>query len=310
MGNPIDYDTYIARSRELYASLVNVSAHDVAVGSQVSAFAGVIAAGLPSGSEVIVARGDFTSIIFPFLAQESRGVRVREVPLEGIAAAVDGRTTLVAVSAVQSADGRIAPLDDLERACDQYGAKVLLDTTQAVGWLPIDASRWAFTVGGGYKWLMGPRGTAFMTIREHDAADLLPHAAGWYAGERPWDAIYGLPLRLATTARRFDVSPAWFSWVGQAPSLELLTEIGPAMLHKYSVHLANLFRTEVGFAPGESAIVSVIPTGDINLALDESRLVAATRAGRLRLSFHICNTMQDAADAATALRGLIAPEPD
>ena len=33
--------------------------------------------------------------------------------------------------------------------------------------------------------------------------------AGWYAGQHPWESIYGTPLRLAEDARRFDVSPAW-----------------------------------------------------------------------------------------------------
>ena len=40
----------------------------VAVRSQVSVFAGLIAANLPDGSEVLTS-GDFTSILFPFYAQ-------------------------------------------------------------------------------------------------------------------------------------------------------------------------------------------------------------------------------------------------
>lgn len=62
------------------------------------------------------------------------------MPLEHIADVVTSRTTLVAVSAVQSADGRVADLDALHAASRATGARVLLDTTQAVGWLPVDAS--------------------------------------------------------------------------------------------------------------------------------------------------------------------------
>jgi hypothetical protein len=36
---------------------------------------------------------------------------------------------------------------------------------------------------------------------------LTPHYAGWYAGDDPWSSVYGGPLRLASDARRFDVSP-------------------------------------------------------------------------------------------------------
>jgi len=32
------------------------------------------------------------------------------------------------------------------------------------------------------------------------------------AGDDPWSSIYGGPLRLASDARRFDVSPAGHAW--------------------------------------------------------------------------------------------------
>jgi selenocysteine lyase/cysteine desulfurase len=98
----------------------------------------------------------------------------------------------------------------------------LLDTTQAVGWLPVDASRFAHTARGGYKWLLSPRGTAYFTISPALIGELTPHYAGWYAGDDPWSSIYGGPLRLASDARRFDVSPAWHAWVAAAPALRLL----------------------------------------------------------------------------------------
>lgn len=206
-ADAVGYDSPLAEARRAYAQLVGAPPSMVAAGSQVSVSAGLIAASVPAGSEVLTATGDFTSIQFPFLAQSGRGVRVREVPLERIADAVTPRTTLVAVSAVQSADGRLTDLDALHAATEAAGAKMLLDTIQAVGWLPVDASRFAYTACGGYKWLLSPRGTAYFTVRPELIGDLVPHTAGWYAGESPWTSIYGGPLRLAADARRFDVSP-------------------------------------------------------------------------------------------------------
>src|SRR5215468_7702295 len=157
-ADAVGYDKPLAEARRSYARLVGVPPSAVAVGSQVSVFAGLIAANLPRGSEVLTATGDFTSILFPFLAQSSHGVRVRDVPLERICDSVTPRTTLVAVSAVQSADGRVIDLDALHAATETTGTKVLLDTTQAVGWLPVEAGRFAYTVCGGYKWLLSPPG--------------------------------------------------------------------------------------------------------------------------------------------------------
>lgn len=257
-ADAVQYDVPLAAARSCYAALVGVDPAAVAVGSQVSVFAGLVAAALPDGSEVLTAAGDFTSILFPFHAQAGRGVVVREVPLERLADAVTSRTALVSVSAVQSADGRVTDLDDLEAACVVHGTRVLLDTTQAVGWLPIDASRFAYTTGGGYKWLLSMRGTAYFTVQPERLDDLVPNNAGWYAGESRWDSIYGAPLRLAADARRFDVSPAWHSWVAAAPALELLADVGVPALHAHAVGLAERFRAATGLPPGDSAIVSAV----------------------------------------------------
>jgi selenocysteine lyase/cysteine desulfurase len=299
---PADYDVAVHASRRAYAQLVGVQACDVAVGSQVSVFAGLVAAALPDHSEVLTVQGEFTSVVFPFLAQAGRGITVREVPLEHLADEVTAKTTLVSVSAVQSADGRLTDLDALEQACSATPTRVLLDTTQAVGWLPIEANRFAYTTGGGYKWLLAPRGTAFFTVQPDLVGGLVPHTAGWYAGNDPWTSIYGSPLRLATDARRFDVSPAWHSWVGQGPALELLTRIGSRALHEHALGLANRFRAGVDLAPGDSAIVSLAVDAQAGDRLVHGQISASNRAGRLRLAFHLNNTIADADHAAEALR--------
>lgn len=301
------FDEVVEASRRRYARLVGVDPGAVAVGGQVSTFVGLVAASLEPGSEVLTATGDFTSVLFPFLAQADRGVAVREVPLEALHDAVTSSTSLVAVSAVQSADGRIADLDALSDACAATGTRTLIDVTQAAGWLPIDASRWTYTVGGGYKWLLAPRGTAFMTVAPEARAELRPFAAGWYAGEDRWSSIYGSPLRLASDARRFDVSPAWFSWVGQAASLALLLEVGTPSLHEHATRLARRFGDATDLPFTGSAIVTAEADDRVPAVLAEHRIAAATRAGRLRLSFHVSTTVTDVDHAAAALAGHLRP---
>jgi selenocysteine lyase/cysteine desulfurase len=302
-----DYDAPLARARRTYGALVGVDPQLVAVGSQVSVFAGLIAASLPNGAEVLTATGDFTSILFPFHVQAARGIAVKEVPLERLPDAVTKDTSLVSVAAVQSADGRVADLDALRRACAATGTRVLLDTTQAIGWLPIDADQFDYTVCGGYKWLLAPRGTAYLTVRRDLLDDVVPHTAGWYAGADPWSSIYGTPLRLATDARRFDVSPAWHSWVGAAPALDLLSEIGTAALHAHSLGLANRFRAGVGLPAGDSAIVSSIGDQEVPDLMRAANIVGVARAGRLRLSFHLSTSEQDVDRAIDALSGHLHP---
>ena len=292
-AKPQDYDELVTSARASFARLVNVSADAVCVGSQTSALVGLIAASLPDGARVVAVEGDFTSAIFPFLVHEPRGVETSFVPLDRVAESIDPRTTLVVLSAVQSANGALADLDAITAAAASHGTRTLLDTTQACGWLPIDASRYDITVCAAYKWLLSPRGTAFMTVRPSMLDDIQPLAAGWYAGRDIWTSIYGAPLRLAATARRLDVSPAWLSWVGTAPALALLEQVGVEAIHAHDLGLANLVRTGLGLPPGRSAIVR-IESSTAAARLEAADVRASTRAGAVRLSFHLSNTIHDA----------------
>jgi selenocysteine lyase/cysteine desulfurase len=295
------YDRHVARARSAFARVVGVGHEDVATGSQASAFAGVVAASLPKGAEVLCAQGDFTSVLFPFLVQRERGVTVRSVALESIADEVRDATDLVAVSAVQSSDGRIVDLDAVEQAARRHHSATFIDVTQACGWLPLDASRYDYVVCSAYKWLLSPRGSAFFAVRRERLRGLTPHAAGWYAGEDPWDSIYGEPLRLARDARRLDLSPAWLCWVGAAPALELLADMGPEAVGTHSAALAGRLREALGLPPSRSAIVSLDAPG-ARERLERAGIRASVRGGAVRLSFHLYNNEADVDAVIAGLR--------
>ena len=297
------YDADVAASRDAYARLVSVAPETVAIGSQVSPLVALVAAAVPDGATVLVPEGEFTSVTFPFLAQEARGIRVVEVPLVELAGHVDDSTGLVALAAVQSSDGAVAPLREVEEAAARHGVDVLLDVTQAAGWLPVEAGRFAYTVCAAYKWLLSPRGTAFLTVRADRWERLVPAAAGWYAGESPWSSIYGSPLRLAPDARRYDVSPAWHSWVGTASSLALLEQVGAGALHDHALAVEAAFADGAGLEPAGRAIRALEADDEVPALLARHGVVAAERAGRLRVSFHLNNTEEEAARAGALLRG-------
>jgi selenocysteine lyase/cysteine desulfurase len=202
------WDASTGRARRAFARLVHADLDAIAVGSTVSGMLSVVAAGLPTGSRVLVPEIEFTSNLFPWLVQVDRGVEVETVPLAQLPAAITPATTVVAFSLVQSATGEVAPFEDIVEAARSVGALVVVDGSQAVGWLPIDATRFDVLACAGYKWLMAPRGAAFCYLAPALREQLRPIAAGWYAGEDVIEAFYGPPLRLARSARRFDTSPA------------------------------------------------------------------------------------------------------
>ncbi|MBC7274416.1 MAG: aminotransferase class V-fold PLP-dependent enzyme, partial [Streptomyces sp.] len=162
VGRPTDMFTDVEESRASYARLTGVPVNRVAAGASVAVYSGLIAAGLPEGAEVLTAKGDFSSVVNPFHVRSD--LKVRTVPLERVAEAVRPGTALVAVSATQSADGRIADLPAIRAAAREHGARTYVDASQAVGWLDFDADAYDYTAAVAFKWLFCPRGVTFLTV--------------------------------------------------------------------------------------------------------------------------------------------------
>jgi selenocysteine lyase/cysteine desulfurase len=288
--------------RRLFARLVGGRPEDVALLPAVSAAAGVVAASLPAGpgDNVVCYEQEFQSALFPWLALERRGVEVRLRPLERLAEAVDARTQLVAVSAVQSADGRTADLDALR----DTGAPLFVDVTQAAGAVPVDLDGVDFLAAAGYKWLLCPRGLAFLHVCPERLAEIEPWLAGWKSARDPYERYYGPPRDLADDARRLDVSLPWLLAAGARASLELLLEVGPPRVAEHDLALARRLAAELRLPEPASPIVRV-PVADAGAALahlESLGVRASGRAGAVRVSFHLYSTEADADLAADGLQ--------
>lgn len=295
--DPLAYDLEVDRARAAFGRLVKVTSEDVAIVSQVSVVSGMVASSLAAGSVVLCAREDFTSVLFPFLATD--GLDVRIVPLSDLLDSITDEVDLVAVSAVQSSDGKVLDLGALARLVSRHGVRTYIDLTQAAGWLDVDAALFDVTACHGYKWLCCPRGAGFMTARSETADWLMAITSSWYGGDDRWGSIYEPPLRLAAGARRYDASPAWFSYSAAAPTLEVLASLGVEALGRHSVGLANAFRSRLDMEPSDSAIVSVDSVEPS--ALEAAGVKAAMRAGRARFSFFAYNTLDDVEQATAAI---------
>ena len=294
------FDDYVRFGRVGYATLTGVPVESVAMGGNVSAVLGLVAAAIPDGSRVATLAGEFTSTTFPFAAQAGRGVTVTELaPDQLVSDAAD--FDVVTASLVQSANGAVLDIDALRHTVAGTDTLTVVDITQALGWKQVDLGWADVTAAAVYKWLLAPRGTSWMSLSDRVSRLMTPHAANWYAGEDPWQTIYGLPLRLSDSARRFDASPTWFSALGAGLTLPWLAALDGAAVEAYTVGLANRARTELGLPQQNSAIVS-IPITDAADRLRAAGIRASVRAGAVRVGFHLYNTEDDLDRLLDALR--------
>ncbi len=303
VASPLTYDSALESARSGYATLVDVPVGDVAVGPAASVFAGLVAASLPDGSRVVVVADDFTSIVFPFLVQQRhRRMTVELVPLDALAESITPGTDLVAFSLAQSATGDLADVDAVRDRASAAGALTFCDTTQATGWYPVRAGDFDLTVCAAYKWLCQPRGAAYFTSTPLARESLTPIHANWYAGRSRWESVYGPDMELADDARQFDISPAWLTWVGAAVAAEIFTRVPRQVLGQHGIALAEQLRARLDLATKPSPVV-VLPDDDGTLArrLAQHGVTAASRAGAVRVGFHLWNTPADVDLVAGAL---------
>jgi selenocysteine lyase/cysteine desulfurase len=286
--------------RELFARLVGAEPAEIAFVAAASVGAGIVAASLPTepGDNVVLYERDFDSVVFPWQPLAERGVELRLLPLEELAEGVDERTALVAVSAVQSADGRIPDLAALKAT----GARLFLDGTQAVGGTAVDLDGVDYLVAHSYKWLLSPRGLTFLYVRPERLEEVAPWLAGWKSRANPLDDFYGGP-ELAADARRLDVSIPWFSAAGGRASLGLLAELGADAIARHNLGLARSFAAGLGLPEPAAPIVRVqVERADEAVErLRQAGVSCSARAGSMRFAFHLYNDEEDVALALEAL---------
>lgn len=288
---PDEFDAATAIARAAYGRFVGVPADRVAMLGTVSTCLGLVAAAIPDGSRVAVLPGEFTSVTYPFAAQQSRAVTITELE-PGELESRAGEFDVVAAAVVQSADGAVLDLDTLRAHAGD--ALVVLDVTQAAGWMVLDLGWADAVVGASYKWLLAPRGTSWIALSERLADRMTPHAANWTAAVEPWRSVYGLPMHLSDEARRFDASATWFAVAGAAISMTWLLEQDRPAIERHVIGLAGRVRDHLGMPDRPSPIVSISAQGrDLVAELRAVGIRAAGRAGATRISPHLYTTDAD-----------------
>ena len=306
-----DWDRHGERARVAFARLLGTEARRVALLPAVSVGTGTIAADLRPGDRVVVPAAEFTSVLFPLLVARQRGVDVVEVEDDdGLIEAISPGTRLVALTLVQMQTGLVAPIRDVLAAAEAVGAEVLLDATHGTPFVRYDdvLDRLDYVLVSGYKHVLCPRGVAFMVVGDDHIDRLPPILANWRAADEPYARFFGGPLTLAEGAAQYDVSLAWFDWLGAATSLELLVEWQATGALAEPLALARDLAARLEVPWGGSTVVCP-PIDDparVRAVLAEHRIKASFRGTGVRLSTHVYNDTADIERAASALAPVVA----
>ena len=207
------------------APLIGASRGEVAMVPNVSlAHAAVVSAlDFPPGRDTIVMTAlDFPSVRYTVESLGRRlGARIVVVPSddgigideERLAAAIDERTRLVAISHVLFRSAYIVDVARVCRRAHAMGALVALDAFHSVGIMPVDvrAIDTDFLIGGVLKWLCGGPGGCFLYSSPAVRERYTPAVTGWQAHARPF-----------AFEEEMDPAAGAFRWLSGTPAIPAL----------------------------------------------------------------------------------------
>ena len=189
------------------------------------------------GDNIVVDALEYPSLVAPFALQRHPPVEIRVA--RGTApdrhvGLVDARTRAIAASCVSYMTGERLDLDVLRAAADRVGALLIVDFTQAAGWLPIEAAVADFGFSACYKWMLGTTGAAIGYWNRARQPGWVPSTAGWnsiHAFSRPdWASAIAVKPGAARFTRG---NPAHGPVYVLNAALDFLDGHDPALLRRH-----------------------------------------------------------------------------
>jgi selenocysteine lyase/cysteine desulfurase len=317
-------------TREKAARLIRASAAEVAFVPNTSWGLNLVALGFPwsAGDNVVTTDIEFPSNAFPWRALAGRGVECRvaknrggRVAAEDVAALVDARTRVVAVSWVAFHNGFVFPLAELGALCRDRGILLVVDAIQGLGALPMDvgASKVDVLCADGHKWLYGTEGGAVFYVREGAREKIPARALGWWNLKTEGEYLEYRGTTYSGARRYEPGSLPTVNLAGLSASLDLLAEMGAPTVRARI--LENVAALRDGLAargwligtpePLASGILAAAPpSADARRwakALEARGVIVAPRERQVRFSPHAGNDVGEIARGLAEIDAVGAP---
>jgi selenocysteine lyase/cysteine desulfurase len=319
MAGRVSQEAEIARARAGIARYWRVDIGSIGFVSNVAEGISIVAESLDwrDGDNIVIDADEYPSVAGPFLMHRHPRVALRQArgtEPDRFTAHVNDRTRVIGVSYVSYLTGERHDLHELRALADKVGALLVVDFTQAAGYLPFDASVADFAFSACYKWLLGITGVAIAYWNRTRQPAWTPATAGWHSFA-PGHRGYDNPPPLRADALRFTRgNPAHAPVYVLAEALDYLAgfDMRAVQAHVQTLTTAMLerlrelqFPTLTPADPARHGASVCVPSSRAQAIVDamaQNGVLAWNGQGRVRFSFHGYNSAQDVDRAIDALR--------
>ena len=271
------------------------------------------------GKNIVSTKASFPSTVYPWKrVSEEFGAEIRLAPHdknyytkpEDIFGLIDKNTAVVTISHVEYACGQRYDLNSFAKAAHAVGALFIVDATQSMGMVPINAPDTGADaiVASGYKWLRGTYGAAVGYISPK-LQSLSPGIIGFRSHKDIWN-MKAERLEYPEDASRFEFTTIHFgAALGLAASIDQINDIGIQNVWEYDLKLTDSLiegvldlGLKIASSTDEqerSSIISIRMPSSFDTAKvvkklqDEYGILTTNRSGFLRASPHIDNNSKE-----------------
>jgi len=320
---PVNYSAWLhamSMAREASGQLINADPDDICFVKNTNHGLIIVANSIDwkPGDNVVGMAHEFPANILPWKNLQRHGVEFRPVQerpdytysLDEIAARIDDRTRLLAVSWVEYSTGVRNDLHALGRLCQEKGILFCVDGIQGLGVLPMDVQHLPvdFLMADGHKWMLAPEGCGILYVKRERIAELNDNMAGWCGLKNPQD-YDNTEQPYKPNARKFEEGSHNLLAVNAlGNSLRVLLTAGYDHIQERIRSTTSLlmegarkksYRVVTPEAwENRAGIVSLQKEGqDIaavaKMLLDDHKIVIAARRGFLRVSPHFYNDEEE-----------------
>ncbi len=295
--------------KDRIAKLIGAKRNEIAFVKNTTEGLVTVANGLSwkAGDNVILPDIEYPSNVYCWMKLAAKGVSIRwvknregRITVDDIRDAMDERTRLVSLSAVQFSNGFRQDLEATAALCREKGVLLNLDAIQWVGALEMDVETLGvdFMSFGGHKWMLAPVGTGVFYCREGALELLDPPSVGYHTVDRGEDHMeYVLDYR--PNAGRFEEALVNFPGIwGLDAAVRVQLELTPKTIEEHILGLT--MRAAEGMRRKGYVIMSPFGDGErsgnlsfthpdrapaeIDVHLRNRGIDLAQRGGKLRIS--------------------------
>ncbi|HKW87526.1 MAG TPA: aminotransferase class V-fold PLP-dependent enzyme [Candidatus Acidoferrales bacterium] len=241
--------------RDTLSAFIHVNRDELAIVRNATEANNVVASGfdMKPGEEVLMTDQEHPGGFCPWDEKAARyGIKIVKVTLpkppssaeeivDLFERALTPKTRMIFFSHITTATGVVLPAKEICAMARRRGVLSAVDGAHAIGQIPLDLHDMGCDFYGSspHKWLMAPKGTGFLYIRDEHLKDLWVHTA-----TANWN--------------NYDLKAYRFSWIGTSnlsvmvglkAAIDFFNTVGPARIYAREHELATQVRDRIAKYP-------------------------------------------------------------